>query len=71
MVNVGRGWHKFGLVRLFAKFKTSRIFPSGIFWCGCCCSYCSCDRGKTKSTPSPKTEVLTLTIIIQIKVKAL
>ena len=36
----------FGLVRLFAKFKTSRMFPCGIFWCGsssssspcsCCC----------------------------------
>ena len=55
--NVGRGRHQFGLVRLFAKFKTSRMYPSGIFWCGCSCSCsCSCcDRGKTKSTPSPKT----------------
>ena len=52
--------HEFGLVRLFAKFKTSTMFPSGIFWCGssCSCSSCSCscycDRGKTKSTPSPR-----------------
>ena len=55
-VNVRRGvaWVWFGLVRLFAKFKTSRMFPSGIFWCGCSCSCCSCDRGKTKSTPSPR-----------------
>ena len=55
----------FGLVRLLAKFKTSRsrMFPSGIFWCGsscCCCSSSCCDRGKTKSAPSPKTEVWTL-----------
>ena len=52
----------------FAKFKASRMFPSGIFWCGCSCSSCccsscssSCDRGKAKSTPShshrPKTGV--------------
>ena len=63
-VNVRRGvaWVWFGLVRLFAKFKTSRMFPSGIFWCGssCCCSCSCCDRGKTKSTPCPKTEVWTL-----------
>ena len=63
-VNVGRRWHEFGLVELCAKFKTSRMFSSGIFWCGssCSCSYCccSCDRGKTKSTPSPKSEVWTL-----------
>ena len=40
---------------IFAKFKTSSMFPSGIFWCGssCCCSSCW-DRGKTKSTPSPR-----------------
>ena len=46
----------FGLVRLSAKFKTSRLFPCGIFWCGSCSSCCcsSCDRGKTKSTPSPR-----------------
>ena len=28
--------NEFGLVRLFAKFKTSTMFPSDIFWCGCC-----------------------------------
>ena len=41
----------FGLVRLFAEFKNSRMFPFGIFWCGscsCCSSFC-CDRGKTKN----------------------
>ena len=54
--NVSRGMYVFGLVRLFAKFKNSRTFPSGIFWCGSSCSCCSscCDRGKTKSTPSPR-----------------
>ena len=49
-VNVGRRLARvwFGLVRLSAKYKTSRMFFSGIFWYGCCC--CSCD----------KTEVWTL-----------
>ena len=31
------------------KFKTCRIFPSGIFWCGCSRSCSSCDRAKKKS----------------------
>ena len=56
-----------GLVKLYAKFETSWMFPFDIFSCGSCSSSCpslsfcsSCDRGKTKSTLGPQTEVWTL-----------
>ena len=43
-------------ISLCAKFKTSRMLPSGIFWWGSCSCSC-CDRGETKSTPSLKLKL--------------
>ena len=50
------------------KFKSSRMFLSGIFWCECCSSFSSCcDRDKTKSTPSPRTLDWSVTKVLSLK----